>query len=801
METLLKDLRYAGRMLLKTPALSAVVILTLALGIGANSTVFSIVNAILIRPLPYDQPDRLVMLWNTFPKKGWDHTDVSPLNFINYREQNKVFEQIGAFRTQELNLTGEGEPERVEGSEVTAAIFPLLRKQPIKGRTFRDEEEQPGKNNVAILGYGLWARRFGASDSAIGKTIMLNGQPNQVVGVMSKEVAFPRRAEIWVPLSIEAIPENRRGANFLQVIARLKPGTTIEQASAEMSTLAERLAQAYPATNADSGVRLVTLPDELLGPFRAALFLLLGAVGFVLLIACVNVANLLLARAVVRQREIAVRVALGAGRWRLIRQLLTESILLALIGGVAGLLVAYVGTSIIVGAIPEELARLVGLRDVTIDVRVLLFTLVMSLLTGIVFGLAPALQVSKPDLNEALKEGARGSSSGVIRTRLRKLLVAFELALALVLITGASLMAQSFLRLLKVNPGFTPDNVLTMRLWLPSSATEPQRQVVLNRELLQRIQNTPQVEAAGTVNNLPLSGSGNNTGLAASGVGPDHDYNADFNVVSPDYFRAMNVPLLKGRTFSTQDSFGSNKVAVVSQTLAQHVWPNAEAIGQQVKVGESSSWRTVVGVVGDVKHWRLADPPNFAVYVPYQQEPGSAMFLVVRSSAAPRNLVPVLKDAVRSVDNEQTLSEVRTMNEVVADTIAPLRLFTLLLGIFAAVALVLAAVGIYGLVSNSVAQRTQEIGVRMALGAQPSDILRLVIRQGMLPVVIGLGIGLIAAILLTRFMSSLLYGVNAGDTVTLTTSVLLFAVIALIACFVPARRAVKLDPVTALRHE
>jgi len=807
MTTFWQDARYAIRMLLKNPGFTAVAMLTLALGIGANSMIFSVVNTALFRPLPYENSDQLVMVWNTFPNKGWDHTDVLARNYIFYKDRTHVFEQIAALKGQEFNLTGFDRPERVEGAMVSTNLFQLLGRQPIKGRQFSDDEAQPGHSDVTIVAQSLWQQRFGSDPNLVGKRIILNGEGYTVIGIMPDDFQFPRRSELWIPLVIDAAASKE--GDSLQVIARLKPQIAIQQARAEMDTVSRVLEQQYPETNTGWGTRLVPLREELLGSFEPALLILLGAVGFVLLIGCANVTNLQLARATSRRREIAIRLALGAGRLRLIRQLLTESLLLAFLGGASGLLLAFFGLSFVVKAIPQDAGFLLGLNNVGVDKRVLGFTFLISLLAGVISGIMPALQASDPDLNDSLKEGGREPMSGPRRTRMRGLLVISESALALVLLIGAFLMMISFMRLLKVNPGFDPANVLTVQLHLAGlEYPDANKMAPLNQQVLQRIEALPQVIAAGTVNNLPLSGSGVSISFRPQGDSAplsEQSPSADYRIISPNYFRAMGIPLLKGREFTEQDTAGAMPVVIINETLARRFWPDSDPIGQQIWTGgtrqTSHNSVAIIGVVADIRHWRLNDKAGAQMYVPYQQNPGTEMFLAIRSTSDPNLLIPAVRNEIFAIDKDQPLGRIRTMEQVLGESIAPYRLFILLLGFFADLALVLAAVGIYGVISYSVTQRMHEMGVRVALGAQTGNILRLVIGQGMSLVLIGLGTGLVGAFALTRVLSNLLYGVSASDPAYFAGASLLLAGVALIACYIPARRATKVDPMVALRYE
>jgi putative ABC transport system permease protein len=817
MGTFWQDVQYGFRMLMKKPGFTLVALVALALGIGANTAIFSVVNAVLLRPLPFDKPERLVMVWGSAPQLGFDVLPATAAESLEWREQNHVFDEVAAFKSWAWNMTGRGGPEQVWGARVSAGLFPALGVKPILGRTFSPEEDRVGGAKVIVMGHGLWQRSFGSDPSIIGKTVTLNNQSYTVVGVMPQGFKFPGgenmlsglqfspKTELWEPMAFTEEELSNRGTHNLAVIARLKPEATIEQARSEMTSIAAHLAEQYPKYNKGIGIKLVPLHEQVVGDVRPALLILLGTVGFVLLIACANVANLLLARAASRQKEMAIRTALGASRLRVIRQLLTESVLLSLVGGAAGLLLALWGIDALGALIPENIPRA---NEIGVDARMLGFTLMISLLTGLIFGLAPSLQASKTDINESLKEGTRGASGGPHRNRFRSLLVVSEIALALVLLIGAGLLIRSFMRLQQVNPGFDPKNVVAMEIVLPfiapSNYTEPQQQAAFFHQALERTQTLPGVQAAAVVSSLPLSGAFESTDIIIEGQPEppsDQAPQANYTMVSADYFRVMNIPLMKGRALTERDTKDSPGVVVVNETLARRYWPGEEAIGKRLTIGFEKSAREVVGVVGDVRQNSLDVETPFAVYLPYQQFPYAGMTLVVRTQSEPASMAAGVRREVQAIDASLPVSNVRSMEEVISTSVSQRRFSMTLLGIFATIALLLSAVGIYGVMAYSVSERVHEIGIRIALGASSSDILRLVVGQGMMLTLMGVGVGLAASLVLTRLMASLIYGVSATDPLTFAGVSLTLAAVALLACYIPARRATRVDPMEALRYE
>lgn len=803
----IQDLRYAGRMQRKNPGFTIVAIIALALGIGANTAIFSVVNTVLLRPLPYKDPERLAMVWEDASKHGYPRDTPAAANFVDWRDQNTTFESMAAIADESFNLTGVGDPERLEGRLVSANLFPLLGVDPQIGRTFTNEEDQPGSNRVAVLSYGLWQRRFGGDNGIVGKPLNLNGDTYTVVGVMPARFQFPSSDdELWAPIAFTTDQATNRNRHYLQVVGRLKPGVSLEQAQTEMSTIAARLQQQYPQSNADLGAAVTSLHEHLVGDIRPALLILLGAVGLVLLIACANVANLLLARAAVRQKEIAVRVALGARRGRLIRQFLTESVLLATVGGVVGLGIAYGGLVLLRAFIPENISQA---REISMDLKVLGFTFAVSVITGLIFGLAPALQAARFNQTETLKEGGRDSATGSSGKRIRGLLVMSEVAVSLVLLIGAGLLINSFLRLRNVDPGFSADNLLTMKFVLPEPKyADFERRTAFYSDLVQRVEGLAGVKSAAVTTNLPLYRQGNSISFSIEGrpaPPPGQEQIVVTRIVSPGYFATMSIPFLSGRPFTDQDTPTTPRVVVISETMARRYWPGEDPVGKRIGAGRiqrPEDWIQIVGVVKDVRQFELTAEPRPQMYLSYRQAGFFApRDLVVKTDVDPASLAATVRKTVWEIDKDQPVSNIKTMEEILLDSIARQRFSMLLLAIFAAVALILAAVGIYGVMSYSVAQRTHEIGIRMALGAQTGAVLKLAVSYGLKLVIAGIVIGLIAAFALTRVMSTLLFGVTATDPATFTLISLLLIGVAALASYIPARRATKVDPIIALRYE
>ncbi len=808
-----QDLRYGARMLLKNPGFALIAVLTLALSIGANTAIFSVVNAVLLRPLPFPHPEQLFTLWERNPKLGYEQNPPAAGNYVDWRAQNRVFAEMAIYNSRKFTLAQADQPERLAGAAVSASLFDVLGISPLLGRAFLPAEEQAGREQVALIGHSLWQRRFGADPHLVGKTIVLDSRNYTVVGVMPEGFQFPGGtgsfqryappppAELWVPLALTADDLNQRSAHFLSAIGRLKPGISLAQAGAEMNTIQHRLEQQYPTQFFGSHVKLVPLSEQASGAVRRSLLVLWGTVGFVLLIGCANVANLLLARAASRKKEMAVRAALGASRLRVIRQLLTESLLLAVAGGVGGILLAAWGVAALSAIIPTSFPRREG---IAIDYWVLGFTLLVSVVTGVIFGLVPALQAAKTELTEALKEGGRSAAEGGSRNRVRSLLVVAETALALVLLIGAALMTQSFLRLQRVNPGFRTDHVLTMELALPPVRYVRAQRVAFFQQLIERSRSVPGVQAVAASRQLPLTGDSFNYAFSAEGRQPlpGESPSADVRFVTPGYFSVLGIPLVKGRTFSESDGPDAPSVIVINEALARRYFPNEDPIGKRARLGINNFTGNIIGVVGDVKHMGLDAAVHEEVYTPYAQTPfWTDMTLSVRTSGDPLSVAAAMRDVIKGLDNALPVSRQRTLETIAAESVAQPRFRTLLLGLFGLAALLLASVGIYGVMSYAVVQRTHELGVRVALGAQTADVLRLVIGQGIKLVLSGVALGVLASFGLTRLMEGLLFEVSATDPVTFAGIALLLNGVALLACWIPARRATKVDPMIALRCE
>ena len=805
------DLRYAARSLRKHRGFTAVVLATLALGIGANAAIFSVVNAVLLRPLPYEGADRIAVIWGDLHRPGVNEIPASAGEYADYRDRSHAFEHVAAYDTAGFTVTGGGDPEEVDGAVVTASLFPLLGVSAQVGRTFLEQEEEAGRNDVALLSHGLWRRRFNANPAIVGRVIPIDGRPTQVVGVMPASFQFPDPAvEIWKPLLLdaEALSEDNRGSHGYTALVRMRPGVTLGQAQADLARVAATFGAEHPGNyRTGFSARLRPLQDEIVGDTGRPLLILLGAVGLVLLIACANVSNLLMARAASRRREIALRTALGAGRGRLVRQLLTESMLVAVAGGALGLALASWGVDLLIGLAPDTIPRL---REVDLDHRVVLFTALVSLATGVLFGIVPALRASGPALNDALKDGGRSGESAM-HGRAGRLLVVSEVALSLVLLVGAGLLVQSFARVQDVEPGFDAGGVLTLRLSLPESRyTTFEKGERFFDTLFASLLARPDVAAVAAASALPFSGLGGSRTFHIEGREPrrpEDQPEEQLRIVTDGYFQTMRIPVVKGREFSDRDRFTAPRVALVNEALARKHWPDESPIGKRVSFSrDDPRWYEIVGVVANVKHRGLdaADRPE--LYVPYRQPLFAnwtvrPMQVAVRTAGDPLAAAGTVRREIARIDTEQAISDVRTMDERIGRSLEARRFSMILLAVFAAIALALAAIGIYGIIAYAVTERTHEIGVRLALGAQRRDVMAMIVVQGMAMAAAGTVAGVVSALLLTRLMSSLLFGVSPADPMTFTAIPLLLALVAFVACCVPARRATRVDPLVALRTE
>ena len=813
MDTLIRDIRYAFRALAKQPGFTAIVLLTLGLGIGASTAIFSVVNSVVLRNLPYRQPDRIVAI-QELSEKG-TRVQVTSANFLDWRAQNTVFEHLAAIREDTSNLALSDSAERIDIAQTSANFFDVFGVVAAHGRLFIAADEQAGHDPVVVIGHALWQSKFGGDPGVVGKPIRLDGRNYTVVGIAPRGFQYPAETEAWLP-PLKLVPElfpdqdvtQTRGMGYLSAVALLKPGVSLPQAAAEMETITARLRQQFPESNNNRFNKVVSLHRHLIGETDTMLWLLLGAVTFVLLIACANVANLLLANAAGRQKEIAIRTALGASRFRVVRQLFTESALLALAGGAVGLLLAVWGVPLITRLLPREFPRL---NEIQIDWPVLGFTLAASVLTGVLFGLAPAFHITKFGVQDAMKESSHGAGGSVHRSRMRHALIVAEVALSVVLLAGAGLLFRSFIQLQSVTAGFTPEQVLTARL---SPAGEKFRTdtdtdyINYYNRVLQRIASVPGVREAGVINTLPLK-KGPTFRFRIEGRDPlpiDKWPPANYRSVSPNYFHVMNVPLLQGRPFMDSDNEQAPTVLLVNQSLVQQNFGGENVVGKRINFGRTDSnqqpvWLEIVGVVADVKNQELKERPEPEVYFSSQQSPFDAMSLVIRSTVEPSSLAASVRQAVNEVDKTVPVADIETMDRIVTESVMQPRFNMVLLGLFSAIALVLSAAGIYGVTSYTVTQRTRELGIRLALGAQLGDVLRLILKQGLIVIFIGVAIGLGAAFVLTRLLKTLVFGVSTTDPLTFVGITLLLSLIALIACYVPARRATKVNPLVALRYE
>ena len=798
MESITKDIQFALRGLLKRPAFTAIAVVTLALGIGVNTAIFSVVNAVMLRPLPYENPGQLVRLWSDRSGQRTDQMEFSPAEVTDFRDQLTTFEDVGLFDLGlSANVTGGTQPERVNGSEATPGLFNVLRVKPLLGRTFSPDEVDVKQSKVVLFGESLWRRRFGADPNLVGRMVQLDGESYTVIGVLPESFKFPEKAELWLPFSFTSEDwKNDRQHYYISAVGRLKQGVTVAQAKADLEAIVKRLSPTFSAARKKWGITVIPMHEQVVGKIAATLWILFGAVALVLLIACVNVANLLLTRTADRQKELAIRVALGAGRGRVIRQLLLESLLLALIGGGAGALLAVWITKLFSASLLESLPR--G-HEVTADLTVLLFTLGMSVLTAFIFGLAPALQGSNPNLNETLKEGGRRSSAGA-RRGLRDALVISEIALSLVLLVGAGLLVKSFLRLQSVNAGFDSHSVLTMEVTLPRiQYPKTTEQNAFVQQALRRIEGLPGVKSVAATINLPLVGTWG-MGYAVPGHPNEQNQVADNANVTPRYFQTMGIPLLQGRDFSDHDTGDTTPVIIINEAFARKHFPNENPLGQIINAG---SKREIVGVVGNVKPRGLELESKPQLYLPYAQKPTIASFFTftIRTESAPLSLAAAVQQEIASLDKNLPVANIRTMDQIVSTSLEQRRLTMGFFTGFATIAVLLAAIGVYGVVSYSVTQRTHELGIRVALGARWSDVLRLILKQGIVLAFIGVAAGVGAALALTRLMRSLLFQVAATDVATFILVAIGLIAVVLLACYVPARRATKVDPLEALRYE
>ena len=804
-----QDMRFGLRMLLKKPSFTLIAVFTIALGIGANTAIFSVVNAVLLRPLPYRTPERIVAI-QELNKEG-KRVQVTPANFLDWRAQNTVFEHLAALLTRGSNLSGDNGAERIDLAVTSANFFDVFGAQAQHGRLFLPEDEQAGHAPIVVIGHALWQRRYGGDPGIVGQAITLDGTSYTVAGIAPEGFQYPDKTQAWLPPVRLAPAINPtmdvtqvRGFGFLSAVALLKPGVPLQQAKDEMESITARLREQYPQTNNKRFNRVVSLHEHLVGDTSTILWLLLGAVCFVLLIACANVANLMLVRATARQKEIAIRTALGASRLRIVRQLLTESVMIAVAGGGFGLLLAWNGVDMLTRLLPKDFPRL---QDIGLDLKVLAFTIIVSVITGVVFGFAPAWQVSRTDVHESLKESARSSAGGA-RNRLRNLFVIAEIALSLVLLVGAGLLFRTFLQLQSVDSGFNSQRALTVRL-SPSGTNfrEDPQFITYYKQVEERVRAIPAVEAVGAINTLPLE-KGPTFGFRIEGrpeLPIDQWPGANYRNVTPDYFRAMSIPILKGRPFEERDDASHPLVALINQAAADTNFAGESAVGKRINFGGTNNnqpvWFEIVGVVGNVRSIELREEPDSEIYLSSLQDAFSGMSFVIRTQIEPAGLAAAVREAIQDVDRAQPVSAIRTMENIVSESVTQPRFNLTLLGIFGVIALVLSAAGIYGVTSYAVNQRTHEIGIRLAVGASERDVLGLIMRQGIKPALIGLVIGLGAAFALTRLMKTLLFGVSATDPLTFAALVVLLLVIASLACYFPARRATKVDPMIALRYE
>jgi putative ABC transport system permease protein len=813
-----KDLRFAFRLLLKNPFLAAVAVLTLALGIGANTAIFSVLNAVVLRPLPYVDPDRLVVVWETVA--GNDKRSVAPGNYNDWRWQNSMFSDMAATFYGNFNLTGEGEPERINGSTVTSNLMSTLGVSAQLGRTFQPQDDEHSDRRIAIISDGLWQRRFGSDKALLGKAITIDESSYTVVGVMPVGFKYPVQSDVWVlgrdhnAVSMSLIsqfPKNdwshERDAHFLSVVGRLKSGVTLAQAQSDIAGISRRLEHDFPDTNGGLGSNVISLHTQIVGNVKTLLSILLGAVALVLVIACTNVASLLLARATQRDREFAIRRAVGASRLRLIRQLLTESVVLSLLGGLAGLGLSIWVVDLFVKLSPGDIPRL---NEANVDLRLLSFTLLVSMFTGIIFGLWPALHVSSGSLNQSLKDAGSKASEGKQQRRTRSVLIVTELALAQVLLVGAGLLITSYIRVTQTDPGFSSEQVLTAKI-APAASKYPdaKSRVQFYSQAIEQLQNLPSAVSVGMVMNLPLSGSSMNRGFKVEGrpdPKPDENVSMDYQVINRDYFSTLDVPIMHGRGFAADDTETAPRVIVINEAMARQYWPNEDPVGRRMAIGESSkdtSWRTIVGIVGNIRHASLTEAPVPCAFIDFRQDLESwpRMAFVIKTNTDVASLTAAVRKSLVAIDSQQPVYAIEPMERLVGSSIAPRRFVMSLIGALAFVALALAMVGIYGIISFSVSERTREIGIRMALGAKRRDVLKMILGQGMRVAMLGVTVGIAIALMLTRLLTTLLFEVRATDPRTFVLVAMMLGLVALVACYLPARRATRVDPLVALRDQ
>jgi putative ABC transport system permease protein len=810
LETLWQDIRFAFRTLRKSPGFTAIAVIALGLGIGANTAIFSVADAFLLKPVKLPDPQHLFVVLEQAPTQTRDSTSVAPANFLDWKQQATSFEPMGAWEWDDMNLTGVGLPEKVQGFSTSSNFFALCGVQPFIGRAFLPGEDQPGHDGVVVLSQRLWVRRFGSDPNLLGQTIHLDTKPYTVIGVMPRSFNFPMTAELWVPLALTQQQWQSRSSHSLLALARLKPGATLESANAEMAAVTRRLSDAYPATNRNWRARVMPLTVFIVGDdTRAYTFLLMGAVGFVLLIVCANVANLQFVRGASRQKEVAIRAALGGSRWRVMRQLVTESMMLGMGGAALGLVFAKWAISLILANMPADVAKFIsGWDEIRLDGRALAFTILAAIVAGIVAGLLPALETTRLDVNSVLKEGGRSSSSGRGRHKLRDVLVITQVASAVVLLVGAGLIVRGFQSLMDLNQGYEPDTLLTMQLNLPDARYDsPQKMAAFYDQVLERLGALPGARAAGAATSIPLANDQSNQYFTREDQ-PWRDASelraVTSQVISANYLQLMHISLVRGREFTDADASAAPGVVLVSQSMARAYWPNKDALGHRLKVGANDSknpWLTIVGIVADVKMDWDDQGPEYAMYRPYRQAPRDFTSLMVRTAGDPMVLASAVRAAVVGVDAEQPIFELKPMTQAVKESIVGIAYVSVMMGVMGVMALVLAAVGVYGVMAFAVQQRTHEIGIRMALGAQRRDVLRLVVGGGLLLTAIGLLAGLPLSLVLAHLLAGLIYGIGATDPITFIGCGLILIAVAFVACWIPARRAMRTDPVVALRYE